>query len=98
VWRGYLIDVGGTIAIGGRAVAGALAYCAGVIARVLGKPSPDFFLAGVRALGLGPDQVAMVGDDPEADVMGAPAAAAKGPAVICPAPPPSEPRRGHRVR
>jgi ribonucleotide monophosphatase NagD (HAD superfamily) len=36
---------------------------------VLGKPSVEFFAAGVADLGLGAEQVAMVGDDIENDVL-----------------------------
>ena len=45
---------------------------------VIGKPSAEFFRAGVGELGLEPDRVAMVGDDIENDVLGAQAAGLRG--------------------
>ena len=45
---------------------------------VIGKPSAEFFLAGVGELDLTPDRVAMVGDDIENDVLGAQAAGLHG--------------------
>lgn len=56
----------------------ALEEAAGVEAVVVGKPSPDFFAAGVAALGLDPGSVAMVGDDIVNDVLGAQAAGLQG--------------------
>jgi len=52
----------------------ALEYAAGTEATILGKPSPEFFLAAVRSIGVEPAQVVMLGDDYEADVDGALAA------------------------
>lgn len=52
----------------------ALEYAAELEAVVLGKPSPDFFLAAVNSLNLPPQDVVMVGDDAEMDVGGALAA------------------------
>jgi len=46
----------------------ALEYATGREAVVAGKPSLELFRAGARALQLRPEQVAMVGDDPEADL------------------------------
>lgn len=60
---GPAVDIGAAVA--------ALEYAAGVRATVIGKPSAPFFLAGASAVGLPPAEVAMVGDDPEADVVGA---------------------------
>ena len=56
----------------------ALEYAAELEAVVLGKPSPDFFLAAVNSLGLPPQDVIMVGDDAEMDVCGALAAGLRG--------------------
>jgi phospholysine phosphohistidine inorganic pyrophosphate phosphatase len=56
----------------------ALEYATGQQARVIGKPSPDFFRLAVDDLGVSPDQVAMVGDDIEVDVDGAQRAGLKG--------------------
>lgn len=56
----------------------ALEYAAELEAVVLGKPSPDFFLAAVHSLDLPPQDVVMVGDDAEMDVCGALAAGLRG--------------------
>jgi phospholysine phosphohistidine inorganic pyrophosphate phosphatase len=57
----------------------ALEYAAGVTAAVAGKPSPAFFEAAVRSLGLAADRsVAMVGDDLWSDVQGAQRAGLQG--------------------
>ncbi len=45
---------------------------------VTGKPSPDFFAAGLRLLGLTADRVAMVGDDIDGDVLAGQAAGLTG--------------------
>jgi phospholysine phosphohistidine inorganic pyrophosphate phosphatase len=49
----------------------ALEYAADVRAEVVGKPARAFFDLALDDLGLGPDEVVMVGDDIEADISGA---------------------------
>jgi HAD superfamily hydrolase (TIGR01458 family) len=49
----------------------ALEYAAAVEAIVIGKPAPQFFRAAVADLGVDPARVLMVGDDIDADVIGA---------------------------
>jgi HAD superfamily hydrolase (TIGR01458 family) len=49
----------------------ALEYATGQKARLVGKPSKDFFRVALQGLGVSPEQVAMVGDDIENDVGGA---------------------------
>jgi phospholysine phosphohistidine inorganic pyrophosphate phosphatase len=57
----------------------ALEYAAGTTAAVAGKPSPAFFEAAVRSLGLAADRsVAMIGDDLWSDVQGAQRAGLQG--------------------
>ncbi|MEJ7872699.1 MAG: TIGR01458 family HAD-type hydrolase [Rubrobacteraceae bacterium] len=56
----------------------ALEYASGKTATVVGKPEPAFFEAALRDLGLEAKDVAMVGDDAEADVAGAQAAGLLG--------------------
>jgi phospholysine phosphohistidine inorganic pyrophosphate phosphatase len=57
----------------------ALEYAAGTTAALAGKPSPPFFEAAVRSLGLAADRsVAMVGDDLWSDVQGAQRAGLQG--------------------
>lgn len=56
----------------------ALQAATGVEPVVLGKPSPDFFAAGVTELGCEAGRVAMVGDDLDNDVLGARHAGLRG--------------------
>ncbi len=49
----------------------ALEYAADLQAKVLGKPSAEFFHTACKALRLPPGQVGMIGDDVESDVLGA---------------------------
>jgi HAD superfamily hydrolase (TIGR01458 family) len=56
----------------------ALEYATGQQARVIGKPSPDFFRLALDDLGVAPARVAMIGDDIEVDVAGAQRAGLKG--------------------
>ncbi|WP_331280643.1 HAD hydrolase-like protein [Halomonas sp. BC04] len=49
----------------------ALEYAAGIEAKVLGKPSSDFFHAVLEEVGVAPDEALMVGDDVECDVVAA---------------------------
>jgi HAD superfamily hydrolase (TIGR01458 family) len=54
----------------GAFVAG-LEYVSGKEATVLGKPSPEYFVAALEALDADPELAWMVGDDVEGDVVGA---------------------------
>jgi HAD superfamily hydrolase (TIGR01458 family) len=65
---------------GGPFVA-ALENASGKTATLVGKPSPAFFAAAARELGLPHDRIAVVGDDLESDVAGARAAGMIGVAV-----------------
>ena len=49
----------------------ALEYGSGKTATLVGKPSPAFFEAAARELGVPREQIAVVGDDLESDVAGA---------------------------
>jgi HAD superfamily hydrolase (TIGR01458 family) len=72
-WRredGLYMDAGPFVA--------ALEYASGKSATVVGKPEESFFRLAIDDLGLGPHEVAMVGDDAEADVNGAQVAGLKG--------------------
>jgi HAD superfamily hydrolase (TIGR01458 family) len=59
---GEHLDTGGWVRL--------LEYATGQTARVLGKPSPEFFTAPLDVLGRGPDTALVVGDDLAADVGG----------------------------
>ena len=65
---------GGAIALDLGPFVAALEYAAGIEAEVVGKPSAPFFRLALDDLGLGADEVVMVGDDIEADIGGAHAA------------------------
>ena len=73
-WRrenGLSLDAGPFVA--------ALEYASGKTAAVVGKPEKEFFRLALKDLGdLKTQEVAMVGDDPEADVAGAKDAGLKG--------------------
>lgn len=72
-WRtqeGLSLDAGPFVA--------ALEYASGKSATVVGKPERDFFRLALEDMGLEPHEVAMVGDDAEADVAGAQAAGLRG--------------------
>jgi ribonucleotide monophosphatase NagD (HAD superfamily) len=56
------LDTGGWVRL--------LEYATGQTARVLGKPSPEFFTAPLAALGRGPQTALVVGDDLAADIGG----------------------------
>ncbi len=60
---GLSLDLGAFVA--------ALEYAADIQATIVGKPSPEFFAEALGDMGLEPAQVTMVGDDVEADVLGA---------------------------
>ena len=72
-WRredGLALDAGPFVA--------ALEYASGKSATVVGKPEESFFRLALEDLGLRSHEVAMVGDDAEADVAGAQAAGLRG--------------------
>ena len=55
-----------------------LEFVTGKKARIIGKPSQEFFLLAAENLGLEPEQVLVIGDDIENDVGGAQAAGLQG--------------------
>ncbi len=57
------LDAGGFIV--------ALEYAAQTKAKIIGKPSREFFLMAVESMHLKPNEVLMVGDDIESDILGA---------------------------
>ncbi len=57
------LDAGGFIV--------ALEYAAQCKAKIIGKPSREFFLMAVKSMQLKPNEVLMVGDDIESDILGA---------------------------
>ncbi|MEO8089097.1 MAG: TIGR01458 family HAD-type hydrolase [Gemmatimonadales bacterium] len=74
----YWLDAGRLVLDAGPFVSG-LEFAAGRSAVVAGKPSPAFYAAALRSLGLDtPGSVAMVGDDLWSDVQGAQRAGLQG--------------------
>ncbi len=67
---GLKMDIGGFVA--------ALEYASNTSARIVGKPSADFFQIALDSLGLPAAQVAIVGDDIESDIGGGQAAGLRG--------------------
>lgn len=61
----------GKLTIDAGAFVAALEYASGKGARLIGKPSRDFFNLALENIRLPAEQVAMVGDDIEADIQGA---------------------------
>lgn len=59
---GLQMDIGGFVE--------ALEYASGTKAVIIGKPSPDFFRMALEDIELQPSEVAMIGDDIDADVGG----------------------------
>ncbi|MDX1675414.1 MAG: TIGR01458 family HAD-type hydrolase [Longimicrobiales bacterium] len=64
-WR-----TGGELVLDAGAFVAALEYATGREATVVGKPSRPMFAAAARSMGLSLEEVAMVGDDLEADIGG----------------------------
>ncbi len=66
----YFLDKDGHLSLDAGPFVKALEFAAGKRARIVGKPSKDFFLEVVRSMGLDPEECGVVGDDIEADVLG----------------------------
>ena len=64
-------DADGELSLDAGAFVHALEFSSGTEPILLGKPSPDFFMAGVRSMGCDAQDTVMVGDDAESDVAGA---------------------------
>jgi len=75
------LDADGKLSLDAGAFVAALEFASGTKAEVLGKPAPGYFRAAADSMGLDLAEVAMVGDDAEADVAGALTAGA-GQAVL----------------
>lgn len=64
-------DADGELSLDAGAFVRALEFSSGTVPILLGKPSPDFFMAGVRSMECEPQDVVMIGDDAESDIAGA---------------------------
>ncbi len=67
----YFEDEDGRLSMDAGGFIAALEYASGREAKIIGKPSRDFFHLAVRSMGLEPEEVLMVGDDIESDIKGA---------------------------
>ncbi|ADC89946.1 HAD-superfamily subfamily IIA hydrolase like protein [Thermocrinis albus DSM 14484] len=67
----YFKDKDGELSLDAGPFVRALEYASGQRATLLGKPSPTFFLKVLEKLGVSAEEAVMVGDDIEADVLGA---------------------------
>ena len=67
---GLALDIGAFVA--------GLEYASGSEAIVTGKPSADFFLAALSAIGVTPAEAVMIGDDIDGDIGGAQSAGIRG--------------------
>ncbi|ACO03393.1 MAG TPA: TIGR01458 family HAD-type hydrolase [Persephonella sp.] len=74
----YFMDRDGKLSLDCGAFVVGLEFATGKEALIIGKPSKDFFLLAVRKMGLKPEEVAVIGDDIEADVKGGMDAGLKG--------------------
>ncbi len=74
----YFRDKDGELSLDCGGFVVALEFATGKKAKLIGKPNKDFFLLAVRSMGLKPEEVAVIGDDIEADVKGGMDAGLKG--------------------
>ena len=72
------LDHDGELSLDAGPFVAALEYASGRKAAVFGKPAPTYFKLAVEGLGCAAEDVAMIGDDAEADVGGAMAAGLMG--------------------
>ena len=67
----YFKDEDGTLSMDAGGFIAALEFAAGVEAKLIGKPSRNFFHLAVGSMGLPPEEVLMIGDDIVSDIQGA---------------------------
>ncbi len=67
----YFKDRDGELSMDAGGFVSALEYASGKEARILGKPSLDFYRLACDALGVKPEEAVMIGDDIESDILGA---------------------------
>ncbi|MEX1199491.1 MAG: TIGR01458 family HAD-type hydrolase [Methylophaga sp.] len=74
IGRNRYFKSGGALQLDAGPFITALEYAANIEAEIFGKPAAGFFQAAVASLSCTADEVMMIGDDTEADVLGALAA------------------------
>jgi len=67
----YFKDHDGELSMDAGGFVAALEYASGKEARIVGKPSREFYHLACSAMGMKPEETVMVGDDIEGDVLGA---------------------------
>ncbi len=67
----YFRDEDGALSMDAGGFIAALEFAADTEARLIGKPSREFFHLAVESMNLQPDEVLMIGDDIESDIGGA---------------------------
>ena len=67
----YFKDRDGELSMDAGGFVAALEYASGKEARILGKPSPEFYRLACASMGVRPEETVMVGDDIEGDILGA---------------------------
>lgn len=72
------LDHDGELSLDAGPFVAALEYASGKVATVLGKPAPAFFELAAESIACAAEDIAMIGDDAEADVGGAMAAGLLG--------------------
>lgn len=74
----YFKDHDGQLSMDAGGFVSALEYASGKTARVIGKPSSDFYALACASMDIAPQNAVMIGDDIESDVGGAQEAGLKG--------------------
>lgn len=67
----YFKDHNGDLSMDAGGFVAALEYASGKEARIIGKPSSEFYHLACASMGMRPEETMMVGDDIESDVLGA---------------------------
>lgn len=67
----YFKDEDGELSMDAGGFVAALEYASGKEARIVGKPSTEFYRLACASMGISPEETVMVGDDIEGDILGA---------------------------
>lgn len=74
----YFKDHDGLLSMDAGGFVSALEFASGKTAKVIGKPSADFYALACASMGIEPEHAVMIGDDIESDVGGAQQAGLQG--------------------
>lgn len=67
----YFKDEDGKLSMDAGGFVAALEYATGKTARIIGKPSRDFYHLACKSMNVKPEEAVMIGDDIESDILGA---------------------------